>query len=421
MNRVVRPTAMLTCAAVTAFAASARAIDRETVLDHAASYTMHEWTMTKVNETASCSKGYKSDFTEGTYRGLPYDWGGYWTLDEFDQQIAAGQGAGSHKSDGILDCTTGVDCSGFLSQIWQSSHQSTSSLHTITTPIKLADLTRGDAINDAGSHVVLFTYETAAGAPIFYEAAGSASKVRINNKGGWAYLEGYKPVRYNEMTDGPATGTSDTPRIIASFPFSEMHGTAGASSDALNSYGCAPELDESGPEVLYRFTVASKGRLHAVVSDDAGVDVDVHLLSKPTSDGCITRDDTEIEQNLDAGTYWLSIDTFVDKNTEHPGAYLLAATFESDEPDPGTAGGAPSSSASGIRQPMPTTTSSASGGSQRPAPPAARGPDDGCALGAGATPMGLRWALVGLVALRVRKRFWRSGPRSRFLVSAEIA
>ena len=52
----------------------------EAVLDAAAQYAVHEWTMTAQNETASCSSSYECDYSAGTHRGLPYVWGGYFTI-----------------------------------------------------------------------------------------------------------------------------------------------------------------------------------------------------------------------------------------------------------------------------------------------------------------------------------------------------
>lgn len=51
------------------------------------------------------------------------------SLFTFDQGIEDGLGAGSYPDDGILDCTVGLNCSGFVSQAWQTGHYTTSSMH----------------------------------------------------------------------------------------------------------------------------------------------------------------------------------------------------------------------------------------------------------------------------------------------------
>jgi hypothetical protein len=304
------------------FLATAFAADPDGVLDAAAAYATHEWTMTAENETASCSADYESDYVAGTWRGLPYDWGGYYSLDEFDAAIADGLGAGSHSWHGILSCTAGVDCSGFVSELWGSGHYATSTFSAVTHAIALADIEKGDAFNDPGSHITLYTYETAAGSPIFYEAAGSASRVRLNGHSGWSYLDGYQPIRYDRMEESPPSlGTIDAPREIAAFPFEDLRWTAGAPSDVIDAYGCAPDVDESGPEVLYHFPVQVGGRLRVIVTDDEDVDVDVHVMTAPDGDHCIARDDAEIDVDVPPGQAWIAVDTYV-AGDELPGPFL---------------------------------------------------------------------------------------------------
>ena len=319
----------------------AAAIDRPGALDHAAAYALHEWTSGNANLYASCTDGYESDYSPGTHVGLPYDWGGYMTLDEFDQQIADGYGAGSHSWHGILWCTAGVDCSGYVSQTWETGHYSTSSFYSVTHDIAAADVKPADAYNDAGSHIVLFTYETDAGTPVFYEAAGSAEQVRVNAGSGWSYLSGYTPIRFDDMREGTFTpGTAADPREIAAFPFSDQRWTAGSASDSLDGYACAPTTDESGPEVLYHFHTPTGGTLTAVVSDDEGVDIDIHVLTSLDAASCLDRDDTTVTIDVPAGDVYLSLDTWV-SGQEFPGPYLLTATFTGTVTPPGEDTGTP--------------------------------------------------------------------------------
>ncbi len=191
--------------------ALAAATTREDALDNAAAYALHTWTATSANATADCSSDYASDYPAGTYMGLPYDWGGYMSLAEFDAGIAAGDGAGSHSWHGILECTVGVDCSGFLSMVWEIGHYSTSTLYETATDIDWDQIERGDAVNDSGSHVVLYTHLSEGGWPVFYEASGGADKVHLNSDGGWSFLDGYQPIREDHIQDGGSTGTAAAP------------------------------------------------------------------------------------------------------------------------------------------------------------------------------------------------------------------
>jgi hypothetical protein len=55
-----------------------------------------------------------------------------------------------------------------------------------------------------------------------------------------------------------------------------------------------------------------------------GSDIDIHLLSAPDGASCIERNDTQIiRTNLAAGTWWLSLDTFVSSGTAKSGEFLL--------------------------------------------------------------------------------------------------
>ncbi|MEQ9495336.1 MAG: hypothetical protein RIT81_00725 [Deltaproteobacteria bacterium] len=186
-----------------ALAAQSPSIDRDTVLASAKSYAAHRWTMAEKNNLASCTtKSYESDYSPGPQTSVPYAWGGAMSLDTFDKKLADGDAAGSHSWHGILSCVAGVDCSGFVCQVWKSEKRySTSSISAITKEITIEDLKPGDAFNKPGKHIVLFAGYNDAGEPTFYEAAGGASRVRLHS--GWSYLNGYTPIRYVHIVDAP--------------------------------------------------------------------------------------------------------------------------------------------------------------------------------------------------------------------------
>jgi len=312
--------------------APAAAVTRDEVIDLARDYCYHSWTCSASNQSASCSNSWSSDYSQGTHTGLPYDWGGYKSLTQFDSELAQGYGAGSHSWHGILWCTTGVDCSGFVSKTWQESHNTTSSIPGITYSVSQSSLKRGDVMNKAGSHVVLFTQETNAGRPVFYEASGGASKVRLNTPSGWSYLSGYSPRRYDNISDGTPRGTASNPIEIGSFPYETFDATAGSGSDVWNSYSCAPSTSESGPERVYRISLAQSGTLTATVTDDANIDVDLHLLGSADANDCLERHDVSVSESLSAGVYYLSADTWVSSGgTEYSGAYHLHVDFTPDQ------------------------------------------------------------------------------------------
>jgi acid phosphatase type 7 len=118
-------------------------------------------------------------------------------------------------------------------------------------------------------------------------------------------------------------GRPCNPIVVDVFPFVDSRDTADALSYEIDAYACAPDTDESGGEFYYELVLPAPGVLRAEVSDDSGVDVDLHLLEDLGGDSCLIRDDVSFEQELDAGTWYLVADTWVNGSCE-----LLSGPFE---------------------------------------------------------------------------------------------
>ena len=308
-------------------ASSSHAVTRDEVMVRARAIANHPWRCTQSNLTASCSGAYESVYTPGDYVGLPYDWGGYMSIFTFDQGIKNGLGAGSYPADDILSCTVGLDCSGYVSQCWGSTYLTTSIIHTQSTAITQAQLLPGDVVNQAGYHVILFSHRLANGDPILYEAVGY--NVHINAWGGWAYTTGYEPRRYDGITGttaGNPIGTPGNPIPIPSLPFTDSRDTKQSSSDVFDGCGADPNKPESGPEYVYEVTLTQPGQLTVAVSDDTGVDIDVHLYSSMNTNDCTHRADSSFTAPVDCGTYYVVADTF-GSGTTNAGPYTLNVTF----------------------------------------------------------------------------------------------
>ena len=98
--------------------------------------------------------------------GIPYQWGGFATPEQFDRDLASGKAAGdvyTQKKRQLLDdavsrYATGIDCSGFISRCWRlpRSH-STREFPGICDPLpSWDDLRPGDILNTYNSHACLF-------------------------------------------------------------------------------------------------------------------------------------------------------------------------------------------------------------------------------------------------------------------------
>jgi hypothetical protein len=314
-----------------------QAITRDEVMVRAKAYANHPWRCTTLNLTASCSSSYKSEYIPGDYVGLPYDWGGYKTLFQFDQQIKTGDGAGSKPHGSILSCTTGVDCSGYVSKCWNAGHTTTSSMSSISTAIATSQLLPGDALNKAGNHVVLYSHKLADGTPVFYEAG--AYNVTVSYKG-WSSVSGFVPIRYNKIQGSSASnpvGTPINPIVVGSFPYSDSRDTKLSKSSLLDGCGAAPTKSEFGPEVVYKVKITKPGTLTASVTDGPGVDVDVHVYTSMNTNDCVARHDKTLSYQVDCGTYYVVVDTY-GQSAASAGPYTLTLAFT---PSGASCGGGP--------------------------------------------------------------------------------
>jgi hypothetical protein len=125
-------------------------------------------------------------------------------------------------------------------------------------------------------------------------------------------------------------GSAAKPFEITSLPFTDSRNTKSFGASNLSVYdGCSATQNESGNEVLYRFVTTGTVKIRAMVIDQTGVDIDLHLLdTTPETDRCIARNDKVITATLDPGTYWFSLDTFVSSGVQQSGEYVFVLLEE---------------------------------------------------------------------------------------------
>lgn len=127
-------------------------------------------------------------------------------------------------------------------------------------------------------------------------------------------------------TSGASTGGCPSGHVcIDTFPWSGSGTTTGAVG-LLDGYGCAPDTDESGPEVVYQVELSEAGFLAAELYGlPSGVDVDVHILDALDPDACVDRGHWASGALLMPGTYYVVVDSWVDGAGDvKDGAYSLA-------------------------------------------------------------------------------------------------
>ena len=116
-------------------------------------------------------------------------------------------------------------------------------------------------------------------------------------------------------------GSEECPYIVDGFPYVHVGDTSAVSQRHFDAYSCADHLDESGPEVVYLFTVDQSGTLTASLDDVDGdaVDVDIHLLDANDPSACLERGHMSLSLAIGPGRYFLVADTFVEGGTELSG------------------------------------------------------------------------------------------------------
>jgi cell wall-associated NlpC family hydrolase len=182
-----------------ASAADDVAARRAAILERARAYAEHRWTASPANvlhgadadgvlvhtpDRSQRPDGWLPDGTENV--GVPYKWGGFSSLDEFDAAVAAGRPAGE-LTDGIDLASSahsvGVDCSGFVQYVFAQHAvalpHAVSEQYRIGRPVPPADLAPGDLIffttvAPGASHVGI-----AIGGDEFVHAPSSRGEVRV--------------------------------------------------------------------------------------------------------------------------------------------------------------------------------------------------------------------------------------------------
>ena len=164
-----------------AHCAAPSTVTRAECLRTANSYRMHRWTPEAGNvKHGPDSKGIRIDTPDISYQppgaipgwwvagtqtqGVPYQWGGFSTLAEFDQGLKDGKAAGdvytdakrAALDDAVSTEAVGIDCSGFISRCWKLPRSySTRELPLLCKSIRWDELKPGDILNTHNAHCLL--------------------------------------------------------------------------------------------------------------------------------------------------------------------------------------------------------------------------------------------------------------------------
>jgi len=136
----------------------------------------------------------------------------------------------------------------------------------------------------------------------------------------------------DDPVDDPTTpvedGTAENPFVIpvqdGFAQYADARDTTDAPSDRIDLYPPYPQ-DESGPEYFYTFEVDGPVSIRASLAypEPSGVDNDIHLLTSTDPASVIDRAHYAVSTHLEAGTYFLVVDTYVDDGVPLTGPYTL--------------------------------------------------------------------------------------------------
>lgn len=207
-----------------------QSIQRQEVIRLARQYASHRWTPSEANVWHGVdSLGVQVDTPDASFRrpgirrgwwqvgvenqGIPYQWGGFSSIEEFDAGLAQGYAAGDvltpakqiQSSQGIPSVSlgaVGIGSSGFVSRCWGlSRNHSTRELSGIANRLdSYEDLLPGDILNLSGVHVILFEQfaDDARKGVLGYEAGSPPSWKVLYDHLPVSHLKrlGYVPMRY---------------------------------------------------------------------------------------------------------------------------------------------------------------------------------------------------------------------------------
>lgn len=182
-------------------------ISRNTVWNTARSYITHSWYCNSSNYYGSgCSGRTRPPYLPGPNQwvtSLPYQWGGFDTVNGFDSKM--GQNAAAGDADGnSCSCPAGVggvDCSGYVSRCWDLCwHHATWQLPDVSDPICDPDyLHRADILDKPHHHVVLVSSVHGSGVSCYESTTANGGHVQSLYHT-WSWLAGYGMYEYKRIT-----------------------------------------------------------------------------------------------------------------------------------------------------------------------------------------------------------------------------
>jgi len=178
-------------------------IARGTMMWNAWLYVGNSKYLSSTNTDGECSGRGKPRYLggAGTYWSVPYDWGGWDTVDGFNSYMDPNTYQAGDNNTTDESCSKGVDCSGYVSRIWQlSSKHGTCTLQNVSTLLTSTNnLLSGDIMNRCLVHTVLFTDFQPNGMNAYESTTYNSYDRVVWGFSNWSRFNGYQPRRYNNV------------------------------------------------------------------------------------------------------------------------------------------------------------------------------------------------------------------------------
>lgn len=180
-------------------------ITRDTMISTGSGYTSNSKYLSSTNTDGTCSGRGKPRYLggAGTYSSVSYDYGGFESVSGFNAYMSPGTyQAGDIDTAASESCSKGVDCSGFVSRVWQlTSKYGTCTLEGISTQLSsTSQLLRGDIMNKCNEHTMVFVSFNGSTGFYDYEATTYNSYDRVVYiTSTWTRVSSYLPRRYTNV------------------------------------------------------------------------------------------------------------------------------------------------------------------------------------------------------------------------------
>jgi hypothetical protein len=201
--------------------AGVASLSRLSILTEANGYITTQWAA----HQADADSPKECDPSKGIYRqkprliagpnsvvkGVPYCWGCDDSVTQFLDGVqngrkVAGNTCARRNCPECIDTrnTAGVDCSGFVSNVWRlGGRVTTSSMSAVADRISIDELMPGDVLNKAGNHVRLYAGEVATSVGkmvIVYEASVTCGGTCLRTVS-WSDFQGYEAYRRRGLSN----------------------------------------------------------------------------------------------------------------------------------------------------------------------------------------------------------------------------